>query len=393
MRKIFFVVTVISVFLLSSYATASTSTLGVYPDKVVIGTFQALSGPYAIIGKGMLKGMKAYFNWINSKGGVNGRKIELLAYDDQLNPSVTVTDVKRMVEQDHVFAIVGGLGTYGCLAVMNYLNEHHVPFVYQGSGSPLLSNPPKKYIFPVQPNYNLEGHLIAKFLVEKEKKSKIAIMYMNNDIGQEGFSAVKDQLSKYGMKPFLSIAYNPTSSDFSSEIIKLMNANPDSLVIYGLITDTIRIITQLRQYGLNIPVVTIYPNADPAFVKLGGKAVEGTILTAWVPIPTKDNSAFTKKFEKYLEIYQKTYPKQIPSSYAAAGFIAAEVFTHALELAGPNPSREGLVHALESFKNWNGILAQQITFSPTEREGKKSMYFIKIENGQFVPITGWISEK
>ena len=393
MKRLIFVWIILLLFVTSFTFAAEVSSPGVYPNKIVIGTFQALSGPYAIIGKGMLKGMKAYFNWVNKNGGVYGRKIDLIVYDDQLNPALTVPDVKRMVEQDHVFAIVGGLGTYGCLAVMNYLEKNHVPFVYQGSGSPLLSNPPKKYIFPVQPNYNLEGRLIAKFLVKNEKKKKIAVMYMNNDIGQEGFTAIKDQLSKYNLKPFISIAYNPTNSDFSSEIIKLMNVNPDSLVIYGLLTDTIRIITQLRQYGLDIPVVTIYPNADPAFIKLGGKAVEGTILTGWVPIPTKNNPKFTKKFEKYIKIYQETYPKQIPSSYAAAGFIAGEVFTHALRLAGSHLTRDGLVKALDEFKNWNGILAQDITFTPTDREGKTSMYFMKIENGQFVPITGWMSLK
>ncbi|MGC9214960.1 ABC transporter substrate-binding protein, partial [Athalassotoga sp.] len=152
-------------------------------------------------------------------------------------------------------------------------------------------------------------------------------------------------------------------------------------------------VTQIKQYGMNIPIVTIYPNADPAFIQLGGKAVEGVILTGWVPIPTKDNPDFTAKFDQYLKIYQKSYPNEIPSSYAAAGFIAAEVFSHALELAGPNPTRDGLVNALDTFDNWNGILSQDITFTPTDREGKTSMYFMKIENGTFVPISGWITLK
>jgi len=104
--------------------------VGVYQDKVVVGSFQALSGPYAVIGQEMTKGMKAYFNWINKRGGVYGRKIELIVADDQLNPAKTVVEVKRLVEQDKVFALVGGLGTYGCLAVMDYVEQNKVPFVY-----------------------------------------------------------------------------------------------------------------------------------------------------------------------------------------------------------------------------------------------------------------------
>ncbi|MCD6450643.1 MAG: ABC transporter substrate-binding protein [Thermotogaceae bacterium] len=360
---------------------------GIYPDKVVIGTFQALSGPYAVIGQGMTKGMKAYFNWVNSNGGVHGRKIELIVADDQLNPSKTVVEVKRLVEEDKVFAIVGGLGTYGCLAVMDYLNSKGVPFVYQGSGSSKLSNPPKKYVFPVQPDYLLEGQLIAKFLVGKLEKKSIAILYMNNDVGNEGLSGVKKRLSKYSMSPKLELPYNPLETDYSSLALKVLNANPDAVVIYGFITDTLRWIKTLKDYGYDRTIVTIYPNADPAFVSLGKEYVEGVIVTGWVPIPSEDNPEYTKDYQKFTEIYQKSYPNEIPSSYAVAGFIAAEVFTEALKKAGENPTREKLVKALESFNHWNGIMAKDISYGPNKRRGKSTMYFIKIESGLFKPIT------
>ncbi len=360
---------------------------GVYPDKVVIGSFQALSGPYAVIGQGMTKGMKAYFNWVNDMGGVHGRKIELIVVDDQLNPSKTVVEVKRLVEEDKVFAIVGGLGTYGCLAVMDYLNDRGVPFVYQGSGSSKLSQPPKKYVFPVQPDYLLESQLIAKFLVEKKSVRSIGVVYMNNDVGKEGLTGIRKRLSKYGLSPVLEIPYNPLETDYSSLALKVLDKNPKAVVIYGFITDTLRWIKTLRDYGYEGTILTIYPNADPAFVKLGGKYVEGVIVTGWVPIPSKDNPEYTEDYQKFVEIYQKSYPGEIPSSYAVAGFIAAEVFTEALRRAGENPTREGLVKALESFDHWNGIMAKDITYGPNRRRGKSTMYFIRIENGTFVPIT------
>lgn len=385
MRKLFVI------FLIVLLTLTVLAERGVYPDRVVIGTFQALSGPYAIIGQGMSKGMKAYFNWVNDNGGVYGRKIELIIADDQLNPSKTVVEVKRLVEQDKVFAIVGGLGTYGCLAVMDYLNENQVPFVYQGSGVSALVEPPKKYIFGVQPDYTLEGQLIAKFLVENMNKKKIAVLYMNNDIGKEGQQAIRKRLDKYNMKPSLEIPYNPAETDYSPLMAKLLSTNPDSIVIYGLITDTLRWIKTIRDYGLDTTIVTIYPNADPALVSLGGKYVEGVILTGWVPIPTEDNPDYTKDYNKFLEIYQKTYPDEIPSSYAAAGFIAAEVFTEGLRRTGKDLTVEKFVEALESFKHWNGVLAKDITWGPNLRRGKSSMYFIKVENGLFVPISNLIS--
>ncbi|ABV33635.1 ABC transporter substrate-binding protein [Pseudothermotoga lettingae] len=365
--------------------------VGVYSDKIVVGSFQALSGSYAIIGQEMSKGMKAYFNWVNKNSGVYGRKIELIIADDQLNPSKTVVEVKRLVESDKVFAIVGGLGTYGCLAVMDYLEQNKVPFVYQGAGTSLLVMPPKKYIFGVQPDYTLEGQLIAKFLVKELGKKKIAILYMANDIGKEGYAAALSRLQSYNLKPVVEISYNPAETDYSALAVDVLNANPEAIIIYGLITDTIRWIKTLRDYGVTSDIVTIYPNADPSFVTLGGKYVEGIYLTGWVPLATPDKPEFVRDYERAVAIFQETYPKEIPSSYAVAGFIAAEVFVQGLLRAGSDLTREGLVKALESFDHWNGILAKDITWGPNLRRGKSSMYFIKIENGVFVPVTDLIS--
>uniref|UniRef100_A0A7C4CEI8 ABC transporter substrate-binding protein n=1 Tax=Fervidobacterium thailandense TaxID=1008305 RepID=A0A7C4CEI8_9BACT len=363
---------------------------GVYSDKIVIGTFQALSGPYAIIGQEMTKGMRAYFNWINKRGGIYGRKIELIVADDQLNPAKTVVEVKRLVEHDKVFAIVGGLGTYGCLAVMDYLEQNKVPFVYQGAGTSKLVVPPKKYIFGVQPDYTLEGTLIAKYVAEIAKFKAPAIVYMNNDIGLEGYAAFKDKLGDYKMNPVAEISYNPADTDYSGLVVRLLEKNPDVIVIYGLLTDTVRWVKTIRDYGLQSKIITIYPNADPSFVQLAGKYAEGVILTGWVPLATPDRPDFVRDYQRAISIFQESYPKQNMSSYAVAGFIAAEVFVEGLIRAGKNLTREGLVKALESFKNWDGILAKDITWGPNLRRGKTSMYFMTIKNGQFLPLTDLI---
>ncbi len=376
-----------AVLVLSLIVVVAFAEVGVYPDKIVIGTFQALSGPYAIIGQEMSKGMQAYFNWVNKNNGIYGRKIELIIADDQLNPAKTVVEVKRLVESDKVFAIVGGLGTYGCLAVMDYLEQNKVPFVYQGAGTSLLVVPPKRYIFGVQPDYTLEGQLIAKFLVENLKKRKIAILYMSNDVGEEGRAAVKLRLDKYNMKPVLEIGYNPAETDYSALAVKVLSANPDAIVIYGFITDTIRWIKTLRDYGVQSDVVTTYANADPSIINLGGKYVEGVYLTGWVPLATPDRPEFLRDYQRAVAIYQETFPNVLPSSYAVAGFIAAEVFVEGLLRAGRELTREGLVQALETFKNWNGILAKDITWEPGLRRGKTTMYFMRIENGVFVAKT------
>ncbi len=152
MKKVFLFF--LSVIFLMTFIFAE---VGITDTEIKIGTFQAMSGPVAVIGQSVANGMKAYFNYVNDNGGIYGRNINLIVADDQFNPAKTTVEVKRLIENDKVFALVGGLGTPGNLAVIDYVNKMKVPYVYQASGSSLLAIPPKKYIFPVQPNYTLEG--------------------------------------------------------------------------------------------------------------------------------------------------------------------------------------------------------------------------------------------
>jgi branched-chain amino acid transport system substrate-binding protein len=384
MRKV-----LVFIFVAMSVMGVAQGVPGVTEDKILIGSFQALSGPVAPIGLDMTRGMQTYFRWINDLGGVWGRKIELLVENDQFNPALTVALVKKLVESDGVFAIVGGLGTPGCLAVMDYLNSNGVPFVYQGSGSSKLAFPPKEWVFAVQPNYTVEGQIIAKYAVEELGAKRIAVIYQNDDIGNEGLNGVKMYLEKVGLKPVAEVAFTPGQVGFSAEVLKLMAANPDVVVIYAILAPTVGILAESQAAGLKTQFITSYINADLSLVQLAGAAAEGLLVTGWVPVlDLTDYDMFL--YYSVFRYYNPDYPG-IPSGYVAAGWIAAEVFTGALLKAGPQLTRESLKTALESMHNWDGLLAKGITYGPNERAGKISMYFFRIQGGAFVPVTGWIS--
>lgn len=369
------------------------ATPGVTGDTVTIGSFQALSGPVAAVGVPMRKGMDVYFNWLNSNGGVNGRKIKLLVEDDGFVPSRTVAAVKKMVEQDNVFAVVGGLGTPGCLAVMDYLNESKVPFVYQGSGASKLAFPPKKYIFPVQPNYTFEGSLFARYAVRDLKAKRVAVVYENTDIGKEGFEGVKAEMAKQKKEIAFDLVLQANETDFSTYVLKLMGAKPDVVIVYATVKPTAGFLKQAHMMGLKATYVTSYINSDLSLITLAGPAAEGVIVAGWVPLVGSDIpefKEFDKDYAKFQEIYQKAYPGEIPSGYATAGWIAGEVFAEGLRRAGKNPTRESLVKGLEGMKHWKGLMAKDISYGKDERIGKTSMCFMKVENGAFKMITGWV---
>lgn len=386
MKKVLLVV--LSIVLMMSFVFAED---GVTDTEIKIGTFQAMSGPVAVIGQSVANGMNAYFNYINENGGVYGRKINLIIADDQFNPAKTTVEVKRMIENDKVFALVGGLGTPGNLAVMDYVNEKKVPYVYQASGSSLLAIPPKKYIFPVQPNYTLEGNIVMNYLVKTKRAKKIAIVYRNDDAGKEFLDSALDTLkNKYGMKPVETIAVNPTANDFSTELTKLIAKQPDAIAVMLFVPQSVNFVKQAKQYGLQKQkYILTYANSDISYIYLAKDDAEGVEAMAWV------NVDFSKPDLKPFQIYQK-YFNQMPNAYAIAGMIAAEVFVEGLQRAGKDLTREGLVKALESMNKWSGMLAHEITYKPydpndnTCRLGKQSMYVLRVRKGVWIQMTNWI---
>ena len=367
---------------------------GITDNQVVVGAFQDQSGAAAVVGINMRKGMEAYFNWVNAQGGVNGRKIKFIVEDDGFQAARAIAATKKLVEQDKVFALVGTLGTPGVAATIDYIMEKQIPSIYQGSGISALAFPPKKYIFPVQPNFISEGRIVATYVVENLKMKRVAVACEQTDIGTEGLRGVREQLAMYKMEPVEVVNFGAADVDFSSQILKLMRAKPDAVIIYSTLKPAAGFLKQAKVMGLDAQFLTTYVNADPIQMPaLAGDACVGLIAPGWVPVLGNDVDSV-----RYLEIYQATYPKEMPSAFAAAGFIAGEVFCEGLRRSGKNPTREGLIAAMESLRDWDGIMAKGISYTPEFRSGKASMYFMrfakpKFEEGSVEVMSDWVKLK
>jgi branched-chain amino acid transport system substrate-binding protein len=367
---------------------------GITDNQVVVGAFQDQSGAAAVVGINMRKGMEAYFNWVNAQGGVNGRKIKFIVEDDGFQAARAIAATKKLVEQDKVFALVGTLGTPGVAATIDYIMEKQIPSIYQGSGISALAFPPKKYIFPVQPNFISEGRIVATYVVENLKMKRVALACEQTDIGTEGLRGVREQLAMYKMEPVEVVNFGAADVDFSSQILKLMRAKPDAVIIYSTLKPAAGFLKQAKVMGLDAQFLTTYVNADPIQMPaLAGDACVGLIAPGWVPVLGNDVDSV-----RYLEIYQATYPKEMPSAFAAAGFIAGEVFCEGLRRCGKNPTREGLIAAMESLRDWDGIMAKGISYTPEFRSGKASMYFMrfakpKFEEGSVEVMSDWVKLK
>ena len=348
---------------------------GVTDDTVKIGTIGATSGPIAMVGIPMLHGMQAYINMVNEQGGVNGRKIELIAKDDEFKADLALQKAEELVEQEKVFSIVGQLGTPGCLGTLDYFKEVGIPCVYQGTGVSAFSKALGNY-FPVQPNYTFEGSLLTSYAIDKLGADSIVVIYGNDDAGKEGLEGVKGYLEKLGKKDILKeeIAFNIQDVDFSAHVQKAKVHNPKVTIILGYQKAVPGILLEAKKQGLESQFMTSYINADITMLDLAKEAANGVLVTAWVPDITDPSNDAAKLF---IDTSLKYYPDETPNAFGVAGWVAGQVFVEGLKRAGDDLTWEDYIKAMETFDNWDEGIAKGITYTPERRNGVEKMYFMK----------------
>ncbi len=367
---------------------------GVTDDEIFIGSTQALSGPVAAIGRPMAEGMQAFFAHVNNQGGIHGREVNLEVADDQFDPSSTTTLTRRLVERDGVFAMVGSLGSPNVLAVMDYLNDNEVPFVYQGGGATELAVPPKEYVFPFQPNYLLEGNIMVQYMVEELGHERLGVIYRDADDGQNAYNSMMDTIELYDDAEIVeAVSVETDATDFSTAIGRMGDADVDAIMTVVFSPQTQQLLEQAHEFGVDETILLSYANADQTIIDgVGGEAMENVKTTAWV-LADFDDPDF-EPWQWYADYVDE--PGAVPNAYGVAGMVAAEIFTEAAERAGRNLTRAGLVDALESMDGWDGYLALDVTygeFDPDDdtcRLGKQSMYVMEVQDDEWYPVSDWI---
>lgn len=357
---------------------------GVTDKEIKVGTIAVQAGVLSFIGTPYVGGMKAYFDMVNDAGGINGRKITLLVEDDEFKADKAIASAEKLIEQDKVFAIVGQLGTPGVLAAADTVKEAGIPSVYFGSGAVALTKLGENF-FPVQPNYEYEGKLMAQYVANEAKANKIVVLYQNDDVGREGLTGIKEALIALGKESILSptgeIAFGAADKDFTAQIQKAKAENPDFVVIYGLSGGTAGVLKEIEKVEFNVPMLTTYSNADASFLKIAAagapKMTANLHVMGWLEVDQA-------KLQPLMDAMKKYYPEVPVNAYTMAGWVAAETFVAGLKNAGNDLTWKGYIAAMDKLDFKEG-LAAQIKYAPGVREGVKKMAVSKavMQNGTY----------
>jgi branched-chain amino acid transport system substrate-binding protein len=280
---------------------------GANDGEIKIGNVMPYSGPvsaYATIGKTEA----AYFNKINDEGGVDGRKINFVSYDDAFSPPKTVEQARKLVERDEVLLLFSVLGTATNTAIQRYLNEKKVPQIFVATGATKWNDPQHfPWTMGWQPNYQSEARIYAKYLLQKHSGAKVGILYQNDDYGRDYVKGLKDGLG--GKIQIVSeLAYEPADPTIDSQIVNLKASGADIFFNVATPKFAAQAIRKVAEIGWRpVQLLNNVATSVGAVLKPAGlKTAEGILSTAFINDPTdpswKDDPAF-KEWSSFMERY------------------------------------------------------------------------------------------
>jgi branched-chain amino acid transport system substrate-binding protein len=343
---------------LPSAFAGSAADPGISATTIVIGGTSPLTGPAAAYAS-VARGAKAYFESVNAKGGVTKRKIEYKVVDDAYNPANTVQAVRRLVEQDRVFAVFNTLGTEANLAIRDYLNQAKVPQLFVASGATTWGRDAAKYPWTIgfQPSYAAEGLVYGQYIARTKKKAKVAVLFQNDDYGKDLLASLKLGLARSGSKVVAAEPYQVTSPDVGSQIAKLKASGANVLCIFATPTFAIQAYVFANRLGWKPLVVTNAVSGTSNIMLLaseGGKnkLVEGSISTTVLKDPTDPRWKNDPGMKLYRSLMGKYADgENVNDVYHVYGMAVGYETVALLKRLGANPTRAGLMKAARSISS------------------------------------------
>jgi branched-chain amino acid transport system substrate-binding protein len=365
-----------SAMLLALAAGRACAENGVTATEITIGMCNVLTGPAAALGTGIRKGSMVYFEKVNQAGGVNGRKIRVISYDDGYEPKNTVTQTRKLVLEDNVFALFGYVGTPTSTAIMPIVAEARIPFWSPFTGAEFLRTPVNKYIFNVRSSYFDEAESQVQYLAEKRGIKKIGVFSQNDAYGL----AVKGGILKALRKRNLELAgegtYERNTEDVTVAVAALKKAAPDAVSMVGTYKAMAAFIRKAKAEGFNPIFLNVSFVGTAALVKELGADGDGVIITQVMPSPNDTSVPIVAQYRADM----KAAGHAELDFTDLEGYVDAAIFVEALKKAGPTLTRESFLAAAESLDTSVGGLA--VRFSPADHQALRKTYLTTISRGQ-----------
>jgi branched-chain amino acid transport system substrate-binding protein len=327
---------------------------GVTPSEIKIGGVFPFSGPASSIGL-VGRGILAYVQSINDRGGINGRKINYIAYDDAYSPPKAVEHVRKLVESDEIAFMFSQLGTPGNTAVAKYLISKRVPSIAIVSGSNRFTDVAE---FPLTTtglvSYDTEGKIYAKFLAKTLPNARYAILYQNDDLGKDYVNAFKAILKSDFDKKVTAIAYEISDPTVDSQVVNLKSSGAEAFLVAGTPKFAAQAIRKAAELGWKPAILLNYPSSSVgATLKPAGlERATGVMVGTNLMDPTDaqwDNTEGMKNYRTFIDKYMPG--ADLADGNYLFGYTQAMLLEHLIKQCGNDLSRENIIRQAKSLKN------------------------------------------
>jgi ABC-type branched-subunit amino acid transport system substrate-binding protein len=365
--------------------TAAGDTTGITDTQILLGSHLPLSQTVAAAYAPISDGMRAYFDYINDvEGGVYGRKIKVIFGDDHYNPPDTVEVVRKLVEQDKVFAIVSGLGDETHGAVWKYLEEKGIPDMFLATGLHKWTEPPVKTRFGGMPDYLVEGRMLGAYIVKNYNGAKIGVLRENNEMGVDGLEGLREGLEGSDVEIVADEKCEATVADVSAQTQRLKNGGAEIVVSVAGPVQSASLVQMARTVlAWDVPIMVSGVDCSEIFIALAGAENAEGVLS--VVFGHQIYETDLPGIQKHIEIMKKYAPNVEPSNFTLYGAINGELMVESLKRAGPDLTREKLVEAAESIRDFVcSVCLTPINMSPTDHRPFEVEMYNRVEGGKWV---------
>jgi len=343
---------------------------GVTANQIILGQHAPLTGGLGAVYAQVPNSQLAYYRYVNEeKGGVCGRKIVLKVEDDAGDPARALEVVRKLVEQDKVFAMVGSLGDVNHGAVWDYLNQNGVPDMLIIAGAHRFSSDPEGHPWTTQmiPDYLVEGSFYGRYISQEMPGKKVAVLYENDDTGRDGLAGVKKGLDPSKSQIVSEQPYEPTAIDIRPQLVAMKDAGAEVVVLYSTIGYTAQAIKGADRMGWKPQFIAGYVNSDAIlFQFLPPKLAAGLISFQCCKMPDWTDDPAVAEHHRIMS----QYGGPTPSIFSVVGQVLAELMVDILGRSCNNLTREGVMHTtLNDIRDWHSdLLVQGATVTITDKD-------------------------
>jgi len=371
----------------SNPSQANGAVPGVTDTEIVLGTHMPLSGSPAATYAGIADGMRAYFEYVNSQGGVYERKIKLIVGDDHFSPPVSLEVVRKLVEQDGVFAIVGGLGDETHLAAMDYLEERGVPDLFVGGGVAQFTDPVVKTRFGMVGNYETASEIGVDYLKQNFAGKTMGILYENDNAGKTGMEKTVELLKDSDIKVVSKQGYDFEQFDLTAQMQRIKADNPDFVNLManaGAAANAIKVSREVLDWDVAF-IVGASAATDLLIILAGPENAEGTLGFA---VEKQMSDTDDPGVQRVVELMEQFAPGVGANNVTEYGVWVAELMVQALKNAGPDLTRESVIQGAEKIRDYCCITCLgPVNLSPTDHVVQEAYWPEKVVDGKWTLLS------